>query len=350
MTVAAAGVQLGKTDMTISSVGFGAWAIAGNNWAFGWGPQDDHDSIAAIHAAVNAGVNWIDTAAVYGLGHSEEVVGRALAALPEADRPLVFTKCGLVWDEDDRAAPPRKIMRPASVRRELEASLRRLGVETIDLYQVHWPGDGGAVGLGVPGDADATDGTPLEEYWELMAELKAEGKVHAIGLSNHDCQQLETAEAVAHVDALQPPFSALQREAAPEVAWCHAHGTAVIAYSPMQSGLLTGSIDADRVRSLPASDWRSSHPDFTTELERNLEVTGALARVAERHRVSTAAAAVAWVLAWPGITGAIVGARKPDQIAGWITATSLELSDEDLDDVASALVRTGAGEGPVRPG
>lgn len=343
-------VQLGQTDMTISPVGFGAWAIAGDDWAFGWGPQDDRASIDAIHAAVDAGIDWIDTAAVYGLGHSEEVVGRAIAELPPADRPLVFTKCGLVWDESDRSRPPRKIMRPDSVRRELEASLQRLGLEAVDLYQVHWPGDGGAVGLNDPGAASPADATPLEEYWQLMADLKREGKVRAIGLSNHDCDQLDAAEHIAHVDTLQPPFSALHRAAAPEVAWSRAHGTAVLAYSPMQSGLLTGAITAERVAALPASDWRSSDADFTTDLERNLQVTAALTRVALRHGVSTAAAAVAWVLAWPGITGAIVGARNRDQIADWCRSGVLELSAEDLVEVADATTRSEAGVGPVRPG
>src|SRR5919197_2044409 len=226
--------ELGTTGMQITTVGFGAWAIGGSGWKYAWGGQDDAESIAAIRHAVESGVNWIDTAAVYGLGHSEEVVARALADIPQADRPYVFTKCGLVWDENNRTAEPQRVMNAASVRREVEASLRRLNTERIDLYQVHWP---------------AEDGTPLQEYWQTMADLKAEGKVRAIGLSNHDVAQLERAEKVAHVDSLQPPFSAINRLAAGEIGWCADHDTGVIVYSPMQSGLLTGSFTAERAAS-----------------------------------------------------------------------------------------------------
>ncbi|GAA3382060.1 aldo/keto reductase [Cryptosporangium minutisporangium] len=343
---------LGRSGIDISPVGFGAWAIAGPSWGFGWGAQDDADSVAAIHAAVEAGVNWIDTAAIYGAGHSEEVVGRALRALPRADRPLVFTKCGLVFeDPTDPFGQARKLMRPDVVRRDLEGSLRRLGVEAIDLYQVHWPGDGEL--LGGVGDGGSTGdsplATPLEEYWQLMADLRAEGKVRAIGLSNHDVALLERAEAVAHVDAIQPPFSAIHRGAAAEIAWAAAHDTGVIAYSPMVSGLLSGTFDAERVAALPANDWRRHHPDFTDRLAANLAVADALATVAARHAVPVAAAAVAWVLAWPGVTGAIVGARRPDQLAGWTPATGLRLTSADLTLVADALVASGAGEGPLRP-
>ena len=224
--------RFGRTDMNITRVGFGAWAIGGADWAVGWGAQDDSDSVAAIRHAVARGINWIDTAAVYGLGHSEEVVGKALAEIPAAERPYVFTKCGQVWDERDRTASSRRVGAPASIRRELEASLRRLGVERIDLYQMHWP---------------AEDGTPLEAYWQTLLDLKAEGKVRAVGLSNHNVAQLEAAEALGHVDTLQPPFSAIRRGVAEaELPWCHAHETGVIVYSPMQSGLLTGRFSAER--------------------------------------------------------------------------------------------------------
>ena len=326
--------ELGTTGMELTRVGFGAWAIGGGDWAASWGPQDDDESVAAIRHAIASGINWIDTAAVYGLGHSEEVVGRALASIPEAERPFVFTKCGLVWDDADRTSRPRRVMEPAVVRRDVETSLRRLGVERIDLYQVHWP---------------AEDGTPLEEYWQVMVDLRTEGKVRAVGLSNHDVDQLQVAEKIGHVDSLQPPFSAIKRSAARELAWCHENGTGVIVYSPMQSGLLTGAFTAERVASLPADDWRRSGPEFTTNLDRNLALSDALEPIAQRHGVSRGAVAVAWTLAWPGVTGAIVGARRPEQIDGWIAANDLELTADDRAEIEEAITRTGAGEGPTRP-
>jgi aryl-alcohol dehydrogenase-like predicted oxidoreductase len=327
---------LGSTGMRITRAGFGAWAIGGGGWQFGWGPQDDAASIAAIRRAVEHGINWIDTAAVYGLGHSEEVVARALRDLSAADRPFVFTKCGNVWDERDRSAPLRRVGDPRSVRREIEGSLRRLGVERLDLYQMHWP---------------AEDGTALEDYWGTLLQLKAEGKARAVGLSNHDAAQLVVAERIGHVDTLQPPFSAINRKAASvDIPWCAAHGTGVIVYSPMQSGLLTGSFTAERAARLPAEDWRSRVPGFTGEaLHRNLALVETLRPVARRHDCSVAAVAVAWTLAWPGVTGAIVGARSPEQVDGWRAAMSLELSAADLDEVAAAIERTGAGSGPTRP-
>jgi len=328
--------MLGTTGMEITRVGFGAWAVGGAGYAFGWGAQEDDESVAAIRHAVERGVNWIDTAAVYGLGHSEEVVARALRGLAADDRPYVFTKCGLVWDERDPEAPPRRAGDPASIRRELEASLRRLEVERIDLYQMHWPPD---------------DGTPLEAYWETLVKLREEGKVRAVGLSNHDAAQLRAAERIGHVDSLQPPFSAIRREvAAAELEWCADHGTGVIVYSPMQSGLLTGAFTAERAAGLPADDWRSRSPDFTGEgLERNLALAEAMRPVAERHDVSVAAVAVAWTLAWRGVTGAIVGARSPRQVDGWLPAAALKLTDADLDEIARAIRDTGAGGGPERP-
>ncbi len=327
---------LGSTGMDITRVGFGAWAIGGGGWSFGWGSQDDEESITAIRHAVDRGVNWIDTAAVYGLGHSEEVVARALREIPRDDRPYVFTKCGLLWDEHDPYLSPRRVGEPASLRREVEASLRRLEVERIDLYQMHWPTE---------------DGTPLEAYWGTLLELKAEGKVRAVGLCNHDAAQLETAERLGHVDTLQPPFSAIRRDvAAAELPWCAGHGTGVIVYSPMQTGLLTGTFTEERARSLSAEDWRSRSEHFTGErLRRNLALAGALAPIAERHGTTVAAVAVAWTLAWPGVTAAIVGARRPSQVDGWLPAAGLELTAADLDEVAAAIASTGAGSGPHRP-
>ena len=251
--------RFGRTDMQITPVGFGAWAIGGGDWAVGWGAQDDRQSIAAIRHAVERGVNWIDTAAIYGLGHSEEVVREALKEIPRERRPYVFTKCGLAWDENDRKAFPRNVGAPASIRRELENSLRRLGLDRIDLYQMHWP---------------AKDGTPIEEYWRTLLDLKAEGKVRAVGLSNHNVAQLEAAERVGHVDSLQPPFSAIRREfAAAELPWCREHETGVIVYSPMQAGLLTGAFTEARAKALPVDDWRSRSDEFTGEkLKRNLRL------------------------------------------------------------------------------
>jgi aryl-alcohol dehydrogenase-like predicted oxidoreductase len=328
--------RLGRTDMAITHVGIGAWAIGGGDWAVGWGHQDDSDSIAAIRRAVELGINWIDTAPIYGLGRSEQVVREALAEIPEAERPYVFTKCGLIWDEQDHMATPQQVGAPESLRREVEASLKRLGVERIDLYQMHWP---------------AKDGTPVEVYWQTLLDLKAEGKVRAVGLSNHNVAQLEAAETLGHVDTLQPPFSALRRAfAAEELPWCERHQTGVIVYSPMQSGQLTGSFSVERVKSLPADDWRSRNAEYQGEkLARNLQVADALKPIAARHKTTVPAVAIAWTLAWPGVTGAIVGARNADQVSGWIDAAMLTLDDADLDAVAAVIEQSGAGSGPVRP-
>ena len=296
MTTSLPTTRLGRTGMHLTRVGFGAWAIGGGGWAYAWGSQDDAASIAAIRHAVESGINWIDTAAVYGLGHSEEVVAAALAGLPEADRPYVFTKGGLVWDPADRSAAPRRVGAPASIRTEVEASLRRLRVERIDLYQMHWP---------------AEDGTPLEEYWQVFTDLKREGKIRAAGLSNHGVFQLEEAEQTGTVDAIQPPFNLIHRDAAADVLlWAREHEAGAIVYSPMASGLLTGAFTAARAARLEPGDWRAGHPDFTEPaLPANLALAGALRPVAERHGVTPAAVAVAWTLAFPGVTGAIVGAR-----------------------------------------
>ena len=326
--------RLGRSDLHITRVGFGSWAVGGGGWRFGWGPQDDAVSLATMRHALDLGVNWIDTAAVYGLGHSEEVVGRLLRELSPAARPLVVTKCGLVWDEADRMIVPRRVLNPESIRRECEASLRRLGVERIDLYQFHWP--------------DET-GTAVEDSWAAMARLVEEGKVRAIGVSNFDAALLDRCEAIRHVDSLQPPFSMINRTAARrELPWCAGRESGVIAYSPMQSGLLTESFTADRLASLAEDDWRRRSPDFQSpHLGRNLRLRDALRPVAARHRASVSAIAIAWILAWPGVTGAIVGARTPQQVDGWIEAASITLAPWDLEEIASAIRRTRAGAGPV---
>ena len=316
-------------------VGFGAWAIGGP-WRFGWGSVDDDESVAAIRRAVELGVNWVDTAAVYGLGHSEEVVRRALAEMPVGERPYVFTKCGLVWDERDRMASPRQVLRPESIRRECEASLRRLGVDRIDLYQFHWPDEGG---------------TPVEDSWAEMARLVEEGKVRAAGVSNFDDGLLQRCESIRHVDSLQPPFSLIRRRAAEaEVPWCAAHDTGVIVYSPMQSGLLTDRFSAERVRDLPEDDWRRRSTDFLSpKLGRNLALRDGLRPIAQRHGTTVAGVAIAWTLAWTGVSGAIVGARTPEQVDGWIDAGSIELTREDLNEIAELIRKTGAGSGPSVP-
>ena len=328
-------MPLGGTGLAVSRLGLGAWAIGGGDWQGGWGPQDDEQSVKAIRAAVDAGVNWVDTAPAYGLGRAEEVVGRALADMPHDERPYVFTKCGLVWEPGGRTVS--NVLAPASIRAECEASLRRLGVERLDLLQVHWP---------------SHDGTPVEESWQTMADLVDEGKVGAIGASNFDVALLERCQAVRPVDTYQPELNLIAREAATTtIAWCRENGTAVIVYSPMRSGLLTGRFTAERSRNLPDDDWRATHPDFTEPgLHRNLRLVELLRPIAERLSCSLAELAVAWALAWPGVTGAIVGARSPEQVEGWIGAAGVRLGSADLDDVAAAIAASGAGSGPVRPG
>jgi aryl-alcohol dehydrogenase-like predicted oxidoreductase len=328
--------QLGTTGMEITTVGFGAWAIGGGGWAYGWGPQDDTGSIAAIRHAVDRGVNWVDTAAIYGLGHSEEVVGRALREIPAAERPYVFTKAGMIPNPSRPYEEPQRNLQPASLRRELEASLRRLGVERIDLYQFHWP--------------DQT-GTPVEESWAEMERFVAEGKVAAIGVCNFDVPLLERAAAVRHVDSLQPPFSLIRRDSGADVIpWAAAHGTGVIVYSPMQSGILTDTFSAQRVAAMAEDDWRRSASNFNEpNLSRNLALRDALKPIAARHGTTVSAVAVAWTLAWPGVTGAIVGARNAAQVDGWVGAATLRLSDDDMREITTALQRTGAGSGPVQP-
>ena len=325
-------VKLGGTALEITPVGLGAWAIGGGEWMGGWGPQDDEDSIAAIHHAVERGVNWIDTAPAYGLGRAEEVVGRAVAALPEADRPYVFTKCGLVWEQGARTVS--NVLAPDSIRGECEDSLRRLGVERIDLYQIHWPTE---------------DGTPLEDSWSTMAALVDEGKVGAIGVSNFGTDLLETCEEIRHVDTLQPQLNLVVRDTADEIAWADAHDTGVIVYSPMRSGLLTGRFSAERVASLPDDDWRKEAADFQEPLlTANLSLVDGLKPIAERLGCTLPELTVAWTLAWPGVTGAIVGARTPDQVDGWINAPEVPLDDAVVAEIAELVESTGAGKGPVR--
>lgn len=328
--------RLGDPGFDVTTLGLGTWAIGGPGWAYSWGPQDDGRSLAAMRRAVELGVNWIDTAPAYGLGHAERLVGRLLKELPRAERPLVFTKCGLAWDPADPGREPARDLRPESIRRECEASLARLGVESIDLYQFHWP--------------DAT-GTPLEYSWEEMIRLRDQGKIRAAGVCNFDLGSLAICEHLRHVDSLQAPFSLIRREAAlADIPWCAQRGTAVLAYSPMQSGLLSGAFSAARTERLAPDDWRRANPEFRSpRLERNLALAGALRPIAQRRGVSVGAVAVAWAIGWPGVTAAIVGAREPRQVDDWIEAARLELSEADKAELAAAITHTGAGAGPARP-
>jgi aryl-alcohol dehydrogenase-like predicted oxidoreductase len=328
--------QLGTSDLEITKVGFGAWAIGGGGWSHGWGPQDPTDAVAAILRAVDRGINWVDTAAIYGLGQSEVVVRRALIELSAADRPYVFTKGGLVADQSRPYDEPLRTLRPESIRREVEASLRRLGVERIDLYQFHWP--------------DRT-GTPVEESWGEMSRLVDEGKVRAAGVSNFSVDLLERIEPIRHVDSIQPPFSLIRRGSAADVIpWAEAHGTGVIVYSPMQSGILTDGFSAVRLAAMAPDDWRRESPEFTPPaLDRNLALRDALRPIAERRGTTVSAVAVAWTLAWPAVTGAIVGARSPEQVDGWLDAGRLTLTDLELVEIARAIASSRAGSGPVWP-
>ena len=322
---------LGTTNLNITTVGFGAWAIGGE-WAHGWGPQDDGTSIAAIRHAVDLGINWIDTAAIYGLGHSEEVVGQALREIPRGDRPYVFTKGGLVPDHSRPFDDPVRNLQPASIRQEVEASLTRLGVDRIDLYQFHWPDD---------------TGTPVEESWAEMGRLVDEGKIRYAGVCNFDVGLLERAEAVRHVDSLQPPFSLIRRDSGADVIpWAADHRTGVIVYSPMQSGILTDTFSAARVAAMAPTDWRRNAPNFNEPaLSRNLALRNALLPIADRHETTVAAVAIGWALAWPGVTGAIVGARSPEQVDGWFDGARIRLTEDDLAEIA--LAASGTGTGPV---
>jgi aryl-alcohol dehydrogenase-like predicted oxidoreductase len=306
--------RLGDSDLFITPIGFGAWAIGGSGWQFAWGAQDDRDSIAAIHEALSAGINWIDTAAVYGLGHSEEVVARALEGMN--NRPYVFTKCSMVWDERRQIGHSLKA---DSIRLECEASLRRLRVETIDLYQIHWP------------DPDED----IEEGWATLAALKKEGKVRHIGVSNFDVEQMKRAQAIAPITSLQPRYSLLHREIEAEILpFAAREDIGVIAYSPMASGLLTGAMTRERIRGLPADDWRKRHPDYQEpQLSRNLKLVGLLEAIGDPHGRTPAEVAIAWVLHNPAVTGAIVGARRPGQVQDLVGAAEFRLSPRELAEI-----------------
>ena len=327
---------LGKSGLDVTLVGFGAWAIGGGGWAFGWGPQDDAESIATMKRALELGINWIDTAAIYGLGHSEVVVGRLLKELRPAERPLVFTKCGLVWDENDRMKDAPRILAPASIRKECEASLKRLGIERIDLYQFHWPDESGVA---------------IEDSWGEMLKLVDEGKVRAPGVSNFGMELLARCEKIRHVDSLQPPFSLIRRDAGGSlIPRCAARQTGVIVYSPMQAGILNDAFSLDRITRMAPDDWRRKTKEFNPpNINNNLALRDALRPIAARHGATVAAVAVAWTLSWNGVTGAICGARTPDQVNGWVGAAKLTLTTEDLSEIAAAVKRTGAGTGPSAP-
>jgi aryl-alcohol dehydrogenase-like predicted oxidoreductase len=310
--------QLGNSDLHITVIGFGAWAIGGGNWEYAWGPQDDRESIAAIHRALDLGVNWIDTAAVYGLGHSEEVVARALDGL--AERPYVFTKCGLPWNENRKVL---ERLKADSIRREVEDSLRRLKVETIDLYQIHWP------------DPDPD----VEEGWATMVELQKAGKVRWIGVSNFSAAQMTRALAAAPgsaITSLQPPYSIIKPEVADDILpFCAANTIGVIVYSPMYSGMLTGAMTRERVASFPEDDWRRGSAEFTEpRLTRNLALAELLREIGAAHGKSPAEVSIAWTLKHPAVTGAIVGARSAVQVEGFVGAADFALADADMARIA----------------
>lgn len=319
--------QLGRSDLHITPIGFGAWAIGGE-WRFGWGPQDDVDSVAAIRQAVSRGVNWVDTAPAYGLGHSEEVVARALADIPHSERPYVFTKCSLVWGADRVV---RHDLSSASITQEVEQSLQRLRVETIDLYQVHWPQWAAQQGGPSPGS--------VAEAWETLARLQQAGKLRYIGASNFTVEDLETAGGLAPVTSLQPPYSMLRRAIEHDVLpYCVEHGIGVIVYSPMLSGLLTGAMTRERVSRLAEGDWRRGNREFQEpRLSVNLALVERLRAIGDRHGRSPGEVAIAWVLRHPAVTGAIVGGRSAAQVAGVVGASDFRLSDAEIEEIAQAL-------------
>jgi aryl-alcohol dehydrogenase-like predicted oxidoreductase len=309
--------RLGNSDLDITPIGFGAWAIGGGDWRFGWGAQDDAESIAAIHKAVELGINWIDTAAVYGFGHSEEIVRKALDGMSE--RPYVFTKCGLVPSADDAKTPVENIS-AASIKRECEASLRRLNVETIDLYQIHWPTD------------DIAD---IEEAWTAMTDLQRAGHVRYIGVSNFDVAEMQRALQVGPITSLQPPFSLVKPEVEQTILpFCHERGIGTIVYSPMGAGLLTGAMTRARARALPPDDWRSKNAEFQEpKLSRNLKIVDMLVAIGKRHERSAGEVAIAWTLHHPAVTAAIVGARSAAQVEGNINALTFRLTDEEFAEI-----------------
>lgn len=304
----------GNTDMQITPIGFGAWAIGGGGWASGWGPQDDEQSISTINRALDLGINWIDTAAVYGLGRSEEVVGRAIQG--RSEKPYVFTKCSLVWDENRKVS---NSLKADSIRKECEDSLRRLQTDVIDLYQIHWPNP----------DPD------IEEGWSTLAELQKEGKVRWIGVSNFNVEQLKRAQAIAPVSSLQPPYHLLKPEVEEAILpYCLEQGIGVINYSPMASGLLTGKMTPERIENLPEDDWRKGNENFTEpKLSRNLELANLLREIGDRHNKSAGVVAIAWTLRHPAVTGAIVGARRPDQVDEIVDAAEFRLTDGEIAEI-----------------
>jgi aryl-alcohol dehydrogenase-like predicted oxidoreductase len=308
--------KLGPTGLEITRVGFGAWAIGGGDWEFGWGPQQDGESVAAIHRALELGINWIDTAAAYGFGRSERVVGRALAALPGDERPYVFTKASLL---DDGTGRVRHSLKRDSILREAEASLERLGVEAIDLYQIHWP---------VPEE-------DIEEGWSALAELKDQGLVRHIGVSNFDVAQLRRIQPIAPVETLQPPYSLVDRGVETEILpFAEQEGIGVIVYSPMGSGLLTGAMTRERIAGLPDDDWRKTDPRFSErQLSEHLALAERLQKVAARHGVTPGAVAVAWTLRNPAVGAAITGFRRPAQVDPIVAAANLELTGEDITEI-----------------
>jgi len=313
-------VKFGKTDMEITPIGFGAWAIGGGGWAAAWGPQDDDEAVGAIRRAVELGVNWVDTAAVYGTGHSEELVAQALKNVPKADRPYVFTKCSLVWDENREIS---NVLKADSVKRECEDSLRRLQVDVIDLYQIHWP----------------RPGEDIEEGWQALAELKEEGKVRHIGVSNFDEDQMERIKGIAPIETLQPPYNMLNRGVEDEILpYAGQNDIGVIVYSPMRSGLLTGRMTRERVENMPSDDWRRNTDDFNEpKLSENLKLVSVLEDVGASHNASPGEVAIAWTLRNPDVTAAIVGGRRPDQVDGIIGAADLELVDEEVGRIEAAI-------------
>ena len=301
----------GNSDLQLTAIGFGAWAIGGGNWEFAWGPQDDNASIAAIHRALDLGINWIDTAAIYGLGHSEEVVGKAIRST--SHKPLVFTKCSMRWHADRTIY---RSLKADSLAEEVENSLRRLGVETIDLYQIHWP--------------DPVE--QIEEGWEALARFQKEGKVRYIGVSNFNVEQTKRAQAIAPITSLQPPYSMLRRAIETEILpFAQANNIGVINYSPMVSGLLTGKMTAERVAALPADDWRRRAVEFKEpRLSRNMKLVELLREIGSAHNVSPGVVAIAWTLRNPAITAAIVGGRSAEQVEGVVPALEFRLSDEEF--------------------
>jgi aryl-alcohol dehydrogenase-like predicted oxidoreductase len=303
--------QLGNSDLHITAIGFGAWAIGGGDWEFAWGAQDDEDSIKTIERALDSGINWIDTAAVYGLGHSEEVVARALKN--SSQKPYIFTKCSMRWDIANRQI--YRSLKAASVQEEIENSLRRLQVDTIDLYQIHWPNP----------EAE------IEEGWETLAKLQEQGKIRYLGVSNFNVEQMKRAQKIAPITSLQPPYSLLNRNIEPEILpYCEENSIGIINYSPMVSGLLTGKMTAERIQNMPADDWRKRSANFNEpKLSRNLKLVELLREIGSAHNVEPGVVAVAWTLRLPAITAAIVGARRPDQIDGVLPAMTLRLSQEE---------------------